>query len=60
MDKDKIKEIRLLIWDISKKRELDFEEITVVAKTLRSLLDAYIGATRKLYKLRSKLRGENE
>lgn len=60
MDKDKINEIRLLIWDISRKRTLDYNETTKVAKTLRSLLDAYIGSTRKLYKLRAKLRGDNE
>lgn len=60
MDKEDIKSIRLLIWKLSQKQNLDSEEITSVSKTLRRLLDAYVGTTKKLFKLRSRLRENDE
>ena len=60
MDHEEIKKAQLLVWDISKKKTLNYEEITAVARTMRRLIDAYTGATKKLFKLRSRLRGEND
>ena len=60
MDHDEIKKARLLVWDISKKKSLDGDEITAVARTMRRLIDAYVGATKKLFKLRGRLRGGDD
>lgn len=60
MDHDEIKKARLLVWDISKKKSLDGDDITAVARTMRRLIDAYIGATKKLFKLRARLRGDDD
>ena len=58
MDSQELDEIKDLIFDISKESELGREDIEEVVGALRSLIDAYAGATRRLYKIRSKLREE--
>ena len=60
MDKEEIQKARVLIWEINQKQKLDSEDISNVTKTIRKLIDAYTGATKKLFKLRSRLRSENE
>jgi len=58
MDSQELDKIKELIYNLSKESVLNREEIEEVIKALRSVINAYAGATRRLYKLRSKLRDE--
>ena len=58
MNPDEVDEIRDLVFDISKEEFLEREGIEKVVSALRRLMDAYGGATRRLFKLRSKIREE--
>ena len=58
MDPNEIKIIRSLLWYLEQEENLDREGNEEVIGVLRRLLNAYLGATRKLFKLRSKTRGD--
>ena len=56
MKPDEVDEIRDVIFDLSKESELDRAGIERVVSAMRKLFEAYQGATRRLYKLRTALR----
>ena len=54
MDPDDIKHVRDILWDLENTENLDREGVEEIIKLIRGLLNAYLGATRNLFKLRSK------
>ena len=60
MTPEEIEKTKRLLWRINSERSLDRETIQEVVSVMRRLLNSYQGAVKKMYKLRQRLRGDED
>jgi hypothetical protein len=60
MTPEEIEKVKHMLWEISSERTIDQDRIRQVVKIVRRLLNAYQGTVRKMYRLRERLRGEQD
>lgn len=59
MTPDEIDGVKRMLWDLSEKKTISRDRILEIVKIVRRLLNAYQGSIKKQYRLRDRLRKDN-
>lgn len=60
MTPDEIDKAKRLLWEISSERSIDQGKIREIVAVMRRLINSYQGTVKKMYKLRQRLRGDDD